>query len=79
MVLGQVVLGEGEPSDAAPGQAGDQLAGGVELELSLRIHPVARGYLGHAHQADRQELGGFIRSEITKFGRLAKEAGIQPE
>jgi len=25
------------------------------------------------------ELAGFIRSEITKFGRLAKEAGIQPE
>jgi len=26
-----------------------------------------------------EQLGGFIRSEITKFGRLAKEAGIQPE
>ena len=25
------------------------------------------------------ELGGFIRSEISKFARLAKEAGIQPE
>lgn len=26
-----------------------------------------------------EQLGGFIRSEITKFARLAKEAGIQPE
>ena len=25
------------------------------------------------------ELGGFIKSEIAKFARLAKEAGIQPE
>jgi tripartite-type tricarboxylate transporter receptor subunit TctC len=25
------------------------------------------------------ELAGFIKSEITKFARLAKEAGIQPE
>ena len=26
-----------------------------------------------------EQLGGFIRSEIAKFARLAKEAGIQPE
>jgi tripartite-type tricarboxylate transporter receptor subunit TctC len=26
-----------------------------------------------------EQLGGFIKSEITKFARLAKEAGIQPE
>jgi hypothetical protein len=26
-----------------------------------------------------ERLGGFIKSEITKFARLAKEAGIQPE
>jgi tripartite-type tricarboxylate transporter receptor subunit TctC len=26
-----------------------------------------------------EQLAGFIRSEITKFARLAKEAGIQPE
>ena len=26
-----------------------------------------------------EQLGGFIKSEITKFARLAREAGIQPE
>jgi len=26
-----------------------------------------------------EQLGGFIKSEITKFARLAKDAGIQPE
>jgi len=26
-----------------------------------------------------EQLGGFIKSEIAKFARLAKEAGIQPE
>jgi tripartite-type tricarboxylate transporter receptor subunit TctC len=26
-----------------------------------------------------EQLGGFITSEIAKFGRLAREAGIQPE
>jgi tripartite-type tricarboxylate transporter receptor subunit TctC len=26
-----------------------------------------------------EELGGFIRSEIAKWARMAKEAGIQPE
>ncbi|HXU43259.1 MAG TPA: tripartite tricarboxylate transporter substrate binding protein [Burkholderiales bacterium] len=26
-----------------------------------------------------EQLGGFIRSEIAKFARLAREAGIQPE
>jgi tripartite-type tricarboxylate transporter receptor subunit TctC len=26
-----------------------------------------------------EQLGGFIRSEIAKFARLAKDAGIQPE
>jgi tripartite-type tricarboxylate transporter receptor subunit TctC len=26
-----------------------------------------------------EQLGGFIKSEIIKFARLAKEAGIQPE
>jgi tripartite-type tricarboxylate transporter receptor subunit TctC len=26
-----------------------------------------------------EQLGAFIKSEIVKFGRLAKEAGIQPE
>jgi tripartite-type tricarboxylate transporter receptor subunit TctC len=26
-----------------------------------------------------QELGGFIRSEIEKWAKMAKAAGIQPE
>jgi tripartite-type tricarboxylate transporter receptor subunit TctC len=26
-----------------------------------------------------EQLAAFIKSEIIKFGRLAKEAGIQPE
>jgi tripartite-type tricarboxylate transporter receptor subunit TctC len=26
-----------------------------------------------------EQLGGFIRSEIEKWAKMAKEAGIQPE
>ena len=65
---------------------------GTPQEVVARVHDVIAKSLAKPEVKERfaalgtdvapmnpEQLGGFIRSEITKFGRLAKEAGIQPE
>jgi len=65
---------------------------GAPAPVVARLHGVVAGALAKPEVKARfdalgtdvapmnpEQLGGFIRAEITKFGRLAKDAGIQPE
>jgi tripartite-type tricarboxylate transporter receptor subunit TctC len=65
---------------------------GTPAAVVARLHEVTAGALAKPEVKARfdalgtdvapmnpEQLGGFIRSEIEKFGRLAKAAGIQPE
>jgi tripartite-type tricarboxylate transporter receptor subunit TctC len=65
---------------------------GTPAPVVARLHEVTAGALAKPEVKARfdalgtdvapmnpEQLGGFIRSEITKFARLAKDAGIQPE
>ena len=65
---------------------------GTPAPVIARLHEVTSKSLAKAEVKARfdglgtdvapmnpEQLAGFIKSEITKFARLAKEAGIQPE
>jgi tripartite-type tricarboxylate transporter receptor subunit TctC len=65
---------------------------GTPAPVVARLHEITAASLAKPEVAARfaalgtdvapmnpEQLAGFIRSEIVKFGRLAKEAGIQPE
>jgi tripartite-type tricarboxylate transporter receptor subunit TctC len=65
---------------------------GTPAPVVARLHEVIAGSLAKPEVKARfdalgtdvaplnpEQLGGFIKSEIEKFGRLAKAAGIQPE
>jgi tripartite-type tricarboxylate transporter receptor subunit TctC len=65
---------------------------GTPAPVVARLHEVTAGALAKPEVKARfdalgtdvapmnpEQLGGFIRSEITKFARLARDAGIQPE
>jgi len=65
---------------------------GTPAPIVARLHEITAASLAKPEVAARfaalgtdvapmnpEQLAGFIRSEIAKFGRLAKEAGIQPE
>ena len=48
------VLAAGPAADAAPGQPGHQLLGGLARDVIPGAEPVPRGDLGHADQADAE-------------------------
>jgi tripartite-type tricarboxylate transporter receptor subunit TctC len=65
---------------------------GTPAPVVARLHEITAASLAKPEVAARfaalgtdvapmnpEQLAGFIKSEIVKFGRLAKEAGIQPE
>jgi tripartite-type tricarboxylate transporter receptor subunit TctC len=56
-----------------PGSATDQIARVLGQELQAAL---GQPFLV---EMNPEELGAFIQSEITKWARLAREAGIQPE
>src|SRR5437763_12160879 len=50
------VLAAGPAADAAPGQPGHQLLGRLARDVIPGAEPVPRGDLGHADQADAQQV-----------------------
>ena len=69
------MLSAGPAADATPGQPGHQLLGGFARDVITGAEPVPGGHLGHADQADAQQVR-LVAGESGVFpDRLADHLG----